>query len=137
MYVTVIATDRRDALARDRTLLNRWKLHADERLAEQIKMRVGNLPFKLLCYHWHQILRCVSTRDQRTMRCTEDAYIAGFENLGLSPRLGERGRSSYSTCVWLHRIDCLRPILPKLQAIRFWIATIIYEHVASPHDTIP
>ncbi len=73
MYVTVIATDRRDALARDRTLLNRWKLHADERLAEQIKMRVGNLPFKLLCYHWHQTLRCVSTRDYRTMRCTEDA----------------------------------------------------------------
>ncbi len=45
----------------------------DERRAEQIKMRVGNFLLELLCYNVHQTSLCVSTRDQRTMRCTEDA----------------------------------------------------------------
>ncbi len=73
MFLTVIAMDKRDALAMDRTLFCRWKLQADERFAEQIRMRIGSLPLKLLCYNWQQTSPDVLSHDQRTMRCTEDA----------------------------------------------------------------
>ncbi len=39
----------------------------------QVKMLVGNLPSKLLCYNWLLTLLCAPACDQRTTRCTEDA----------------------------------------------------------------
>ncbi len=73
MFLAVIATDRRDALTRNLTLFYQRRLQAEERLAVQIKMRVGSLPLKLLCYNWHQTSPDIFSHDQRTMRCTEDA----------------------------------------------------------------